>query len=156
MSRDIGDFGVVHEPYDETFGYFGQRLRVHPDLSDLALVEFAALGDGLGEETTGSEANAAVMGVFRTLVHPEDFDAFWSTSKANRQSMDDLMVFAEKVIEAVTERPTEQLSNSSDGQPSTETNSVVVSTSPVVRRLEVTGRGDLAHMVVLAQEFASA
>lgn len=46
----LGDFGAARPPVTSTFGYFGETVRVHPDLSDLAIIDlFTAMsspGDG--------------------------------------------------------------------------------------------------------------
>lgn len=143
----LGDFGTPREAYDETFGYFGATIRVHPDLSDLALIDFAVMGDSIDEETSGTEAIGAVMSMLRAVVHPEDFDEFWSLSKANRQTVDDLTDVVEKLVVAVTERPTQRPSASSRGQRSTGERSEGDSSSRVVNRLEEQGRPDLALLV---------
>jgi hypothetical protein len=70
VSATLGDFGTPREAYDETFGYFGVQLRVHPDMSDLALLEFAELGANI-EGATGSEALGAVWTMLRNIVHPD-------------------------------------------------------------------------------------
>lgn len=151
MTATLGNFGTPREARTETFGYFGVEIRVHPDTSDLALLEFAELGSGL-EEKSGQDALDAVNVVLRNIVHPDDFEEFWKLARKNRQTMDDMTDLAMAVIEAVTDLPTELPSDSSDGQSSTDTKSEVDSSSPVVRRLEKKGRPDLALMVTLAEE----
>jgi len=147
----LGDFGVSRPAHEADFGYFGSVVRVHPDLSDLTLIEFMEVAVAIDTMPT-SGAMGAVSTMLRSLVHPEDFAEFWSTAKANRQRVEDLTALAEALIESVTDRPTERPSDSSDGPPSTDENSPAVSFSPVVRDLERRGRPDLALMVVQAQE----
>ncbi len=149
----LGDFGTPREAHVDSFGYFGDTIQVHPDLSDLSLIDFAFMGEGLGEESSGSDAIKAVMVMLRSLVAVEDFDRFWSLAKQNRQTIEDLTALAESLIVAVTQRPTERPSSSSAGQPSTEANSEVDSFSPVVSRLVDKGRPDLALMVARSEEF---
>jgi hypothetical protein len=151
MGGSLGSFGTPREAYDETFDYFGKEVRVHPDLSDLALLEFAELGAGLSD-ASGRDAIAAVWAMLRNLVHPDDFDMFWAAARANRQTLEDLTDLCEALVEAVAERPTKRPSDSSDGQRSTGASSGDVYSLPAVQRLERQGRPDLALMVVEAVE----
>lgn len=150
----LGQFGTTRPPAEGfTFDYFDSTLRVHPDLSDLDLLDFVQMAGVLeSDEVDGMAALHAVMSMLRRLVHPEDFDGFWALAKANRQTIEDLTELAQAVMVGVTERPTEQPSDSSDGQSSIAPSSTVVSSSPVTR-LESAGRPDLALVVHQAQEF---
>lgn len=147
----LGQFGTLRPPADDvTFDYFGQTLRVDPDLSDLAMVDFVEQAATL-EATDGAAALAAVKGMLRSLVHGEDFDTFWKLARENRQQIEDMSELAQAILVAVTERPTERPSGSSDGQPSTVASSTAGSSSPVTR-LESQGRPELALVVKQTQE----
>jgi hypothetical protein len=65
----------------------------------------------------------ALKGFLRSLIHPEDFAAFWAAAKANGQRFSDLMTIGRRIIEGVTDRPTGRPSGSTDGPSSTPTNS---------------------------------
>lgn len=147
----LGDFGTSRPAHEAEFGYFGHTIRVHPNLSDLALIEFMESAVAI-DSMDGADAMVAVSRMLRSLVHPDDWSTFWDAARANRQQIDDMTGLAEKLIESLTDRPTERPSDSSDGPPSTDEKSPVVSSSPVVRRLEQQGRPDLALMVVKTQE----
>lgn len=151
----LGNFGVERPAHEADFGYFGKTVRVHPDLSDLALIEF--MESAVAIESMGAgEAMGSVSKMLRSLVHPEDFDVFWKAARANRQTIEDLTTLAEALIESVADRPTVRPSGSSDGPLSTGASSPVVSSSPVVRDLEAKGRPDLALVVVQTQEHLAA
>lgn len=160
----IGSFGTAREAVAEelTFDYFGEQYRVHPDATDLALVEFmdlaASIEIGAGGKVTpesigaGVQSLAAIMSALRELVHPDDFAAVWRAAKANRQTIEDLTELAMGLAAAVADRPTVRPSDSSDGPSSTEQSSTGDSSSPVshlsvARRFEEQGRPDLALLV---------
>lgn len=148
----LGDFGTQRPPADDEFGYFGHTIRVHPDFSDVVFLE--SFAESAAAVDVGQVE--AVNTMMRTLIHPEDFEQFWKLVRANRQQTEDLATLAMDIMESITDRPTERPSDSSDGPRSTDENSPVVSSSPVVRRLESQGRPDLALMVVQTQEHLSA
>lgn len=146
---DLGTFGVERPAYEEvdTFGYFGETIRVNPAFGELDLADFfdtAARLDG----SEGAQAMAALKGVLRDSIHVEDFDRFWAAAKANRQGIEDLMAVLMAVIEAVTARPTQRPSDSSGGPSSTRATSPGGSSSQgIVRDLELAGRPSVAYMV---------
>ena len=148
----LGDFGTQRDKVEDTFGYFGETVRVHPDLTDLALLEIGRTATSMGPDTTGGEAIGFVFDLVRSLVHPDDFDTFWKLAKSNRQTVEDLTNLSMGLIEAVTERPTEQPSSSSAGPASTGTRSGVDSSLRVQRDMEAAGRPDLALVVQEVRE----
>jgi hypothetical protein len=156
MSRTLEPLGTVHEELDINFPYFGTLIRVNPELSGLSLLDVLAGIAAFDDDTETVAVVAAVEELRAATVHADDLDVFRKISRANRQDLDDLIDLAKALIEAVAEVPTEQPSGSSSGLTSTEPSSVVVSSSPVVQRLEAQGRPDLALVVVQAQEFRSA
>lgn len=144
----LGDFGESRPSAEETFGYFGETLRVHPDLSDLAIVD---LFDSMSSaQKDGAAAMAAIRGIGAALIHPDDVDRFWALARANRQTMEDVATLAMQLIGALAERPTLLPSVSSDGQQDTSPTSEGDSSSPALRLLS--GRPDLQAAVLLAQE----
>jgi hypothetical protein len=156
MARTLGSFGTPHDVLDVDFDYFGTMVRVNPGLSDLSLLDIMARVAEFDEKTPAPFVVAAIEDLQRSIIHEDDRDAFKAASRANRQSLEDLIDLAQALIAAVTEVPTERPSSSSDGPTSTGQSSVVVSSSPVVQRLEEQGRPDLALVVVQAQEHRSA
>jgi len=130
----LGSFGVRREQIDADFDYFGVTIRVHPNLSDLDHAELMIIAAGIDvgdmdlddpkswtpEQRAGAQkANDAAVNALRGAVHPEDWDLFFKTAKANRQALTDLMALSSQISELATGFPTGQPSDSSDGRPST-------------------------------------
>jgi hypothetical protein len=147
----LGDFGTEKpaEP-DDTFGYFGATLRLNPELVDADLLDFLEAGQALDE--TDPKAAVMVKDFLRNCVHPEDFDQFWATGKKHRQSIEDRMKLADKLISSAADRPTGQPSVSSPGLDTTAPKSEDDFSWRVQRRLEAEGRPDLAVAVVRKRE----
>ena len=141
----LGEFGTTRPEVDLAFGYFGATIRVNPNLSELVLVDLFA---GMAGGEDGTEALTAITGMVDALVHPEDVPEFRTRCRANRQSTEDLAQLAVKLVEALTDRPTRQPADSSDGLPTTVTNSEDDSRSAALKRLE--GRPDLQVAVLRA------
>jgi hypothetical protein len=151
----IGSFGDPAgeaEVEEMTFDYFGEELRVHPDLTDAELVDWLEQAATVKEDDP--KAGALVKDFLRACVHPEDFEKFWTLGKRHRQSVEDRMKVANALLEAVTDRPTERPSGSPPGRGRTGMSSTADFASAaarrradaleVKRRLEATGRADLA------------
>jgi hypothetical protein len=109
-------------------------------------------------------------------VHPDDFPAFWTTAKANRQDMRRLMALCWEILDLISERPTSPPSGSSAGRPIISQNLPDGASSPagdeptidgswwpdalpynedavaVVERYERQGRPDLANQIMVTQE----
>ena len=141
----LGEFGTTRPEVDLAFGYFGATIRVHPDLSELVLVDMFA---GMGGGENGTEAFTAITGMADALVHPDDAAEFRARSRANRQTTEDLAQLAVKLVEALTDRPTLQPADSSGGLPTTVMSSGGDSRSEALKRLE--GRPDLQVAVLRA------
>lgn len=114
----IGRLGTARESVAMTFDYFGLVIRVHPDASDLELVEFMMAAADIGE-VDEVQGMLALSKYLRGLVHPDDWQAFWQASKGNRQNLQDLMTTAQSIVEAVANFPTGQHGDSSPGRTST-------------------------------------
>lgn len=95
-------------------------------------------------------ALAGLNDLVDTCLLPSDMDRFDAVCDRECPSYEQLAAFVASVVRAISERPTKRPSDSSDGSPSTEPVSTVVSSSPVIRRLQ--GRPDLQLMVMMAQE----
>lgn len=164
MATSIGSLGTPHEPVDLTFDYFGVVIRVSPDASDLDLVGFmmeAAEVEAVDEQ----KAMAAVSRYLKGLIATEDWDTFWRTAKANRQTMADLLILGERIVEALAGLPTQPSSDLSSGQRTTSTKSKGGSSSRQATRgatdaaatrraLELVpeGRSDIKEFVIQAAE----
>lgn len=156
---DIGTFGQIPEPPDggnwpepPKFPWFGAEVRVNPNLSDTAIADFV---EEIGEmEDDDPKAIVIVKSFVRTVVHPDDFNDFWTLGKQNGYSMNDFSAAAGEIITAVTGDPTKESAGSSGGQSGTVTKLTAVSSKPAEfqRDLEAEGRPDLAEFYLLAGE----
>lgn len=125
----IGDLsGPTYEPLVFSFTYFGEQIRVHPELSETTVVDMysraasieidADANDKLGEQLVKGAKEQ--LDYVRAHIHPDDFDRFWALVKQHRQRMGDVMVLTLQLVGALTERdPTSPPSDSSDGRPDT-------------------------------------
>lgn len=160
MTRSIGSLGTPHEEIDATFDYFGVVVRINPAAGDLELMEFLMEAAEV-EEVDQRKSMGAISRYLRGLVHPDDWDTFWRAAKANRQTIQDLMILGQQLIEAVSGFPTEQPAPSTDGRGRTAQRSKAASSSrgtgrkrDVQRALQVVpeDRGDLREFYVMAEE----
>ena len=151
----FGDAGEVSEIDYVSVTYFGTPLRVLGSSDDLeiALQEFMEVAVALDEEDPSSVV--AVRTLIRAILHPDDFDSYWATVKRHRQGIQKQMAFAKAVMESVTGNPIDALSDSSGGQPTTPANSEDDVSYRAQRRLEESGRPDLAYAVLLRREALS-
>lgn len=186
MARSIGTLGVSRAPTDLDFDYFGATIRVHPDASDTVELEFMEVGKDidlsdlqgkdvaeLDEKTQAvlTRANRALVtgyGLVRSslqqVIHPDDWDTFWQTARANRQRIGDLMTVLKRVTAAVVEAdtgfPTLPPSGSPAGPESIPASSAAGSSwaaagqsSDADQALKMLrGRPDLQEFVVLQEE----
>lgn len=143
----LGDFGTERAAVSDTFGYFGHTLRTNPELTDLAALE---VFEAVRSADDRSSVLAALRNVVATLIHPDDADLCWSLAKANRQGIEEMGDLAARLLEAATDRPFEQPSDSSPSPPSTGMRSEDGSDLPALRVLD--GRPDLQVAVVRAQK----
>ena len=151
----FGDAGEVSEVDYVSVTYFGTPLRVLGSSDDLeiALQEFMEMAMTIDEDDPA--ATVAVRGLVRAILHPDDFDSYWATVKKHRQGINKQMEFAKAVMESVTGTPIDALSDSSGGQPTTPANSEDDVSYRAQRRLEESGRPDLAYAVLLRREALS-
>jgi len=158
MGRNLGELGVARVR-DDTFGWFGNTIRVGSRVSDLGLIDFLDKADTVGADkgdrmdpAERREAMVLVRDFLRGLVHPDDWQVFWDTALDNGQTMGDLMGLIVAITEKTTSRPTRRRSDSSAGRRSTGGKSKGDSSLRVIKRLERSGRPDLALTVVRARE----
>lgn len=125
----LGDLsGPVYEPLVFSFAYFGETIRVHPELSETTVVDLyvraadVEIDDGANDKFGEQLVKGAreQQEYIRAHIHPEDFDRFWALAKKHRQKIGDLMVLSLRLVAAMAERdPTSPPSASSDGRPGT-------------------------------------
>lgn len=134
----LGDFGTIKPKVADTFGWFGQEIRVNPRLTDLVLMDFAEYASSLDEDSP--EVMQFMKKQMKLVIAPEDFAAFWQGALDNGQDSGDLMTVMKAVIETKANRPTLLPAGSSAGQPRT------VVTSPDVSSLPGTAASPLTAM----------
>ena len=136
----LGSFGKQHAPVEaaepDTFDWFGSSVRLSSEVNEVELIDLMETFTQLDE--ANPTAIVVVKNGFRLILHPDDFDGFWTAAKQNRQKIEDLMPVLQALMEAATDRPTQQPSDSSPGRLVTPVNSPVVSPSQVLP-----GRPDL-------------
>jgi hypothetical protein len=163
MARSLGSLGTPHEPVDLTFDYFGVTIQVNPNASDLDLVGFmleAAEVDAVDEQ----KAMQATARYLKGLVAETDWETFWQTARDNRQTLPDLLMLGEKIVEALAGVPTTPPSDSVDGRQTTPSTSKDDLRPRVTRGTDAAAaartamsllpqaRPDLKEFVVQAQE----
>jgi hypothetical protein len=161
MGRNIGQLGRERDPIDLEFTYFdGETIRVHPQASDQVEIEFLEAGRDIDVEAlekldlatlramdeaqqaelmrTMNKAQRAgfkaLMTSLRQLIHPDDFDRYWSLGVKHGQQLGDRMAdiraITDAVLEATTDFPPPQRAGSPRGPETTPVSSGVVSSSP--------------------------
>lgn len=118
MARSLGTFGTPHETGDDfdTFGWFGQDIRVVTAVNEVELVDLMEAAAGVDVEDLASMS--VIKNMFRLVIPGEDFDTFWGLAKENRQTLEELSALFQALLTAITDRPTRQPSDSSDGRQS--------------------------------------
>jgi hypothetical protein len=149
----LGDFGGEARPaIDADFGYFGARIRVHPELTDEAFLDLIEAATVAVQVENTAEAALFAKNMARHVVHPDDFDEFWRLGRANRVTTIDRLNTLERIVEAATEqvaeRPTPPSVDSPGGTNSTEATSTDGLPSQAV------SRPDLVAMLVPQEETA--
>jgi hypothetical protein len=139
-----GTFGTARAPIDADFPYFGETIRLHPDANDLVYTEMMmkAQAIDLGDmdiddpSTWDQEAIAAAKeaadlaaDMIRQQIHPDDWDRFWKTARANRQNTIDVMGLSQTLAEVVANFPTGPSPASSPGRRTTKSRSKAGSSS---------------------------
>lgn len=157
--RHLGDLGTVREAEEITFGWFGATIRTNPESAgELEMIEFVnkAAAIEVDEDTDLADAVGAmdtVLGFLQPQIHPDDWAEFWVLAKRNRQTVEDLMTVAMRLVEVASGFPSGRPSASPAGRSHTKPKSKGASSSPATRALSlVRGRPDLQAAIVSAQE----
>jgi hypothetical protein len=120
MGRSLGNFGTEHadEQVDpDTFEWFGSTIRLTTALNEVELIDFMDAARKINDQDLA--AMAIIKDMFVMIIHPDDFTRFWSVAKEKRQGLEELVQLFMTLLEAVTDRPTRPLSDSSTGQQTT-------------------------------------
>jgi hypothetical protein len=114
VATNIGSLGTEREAVDMEFEYFGETIRVHPEASDLRVVDMMMrIGDlDMDDPAAASEIMSGLAEQLLLQIHPEDATKFWEIAKKNRQQMRDIMAVSKSITEAVAGFPTGQSSDS--------------------------------------------
>lgn len=132
----------------------GQSFTLASKVGLMPLMKFAHIARQ-GVDANDMEGLVAIYDMLRNVIADEDWERFESHATTVRADGDDLMGLVQQAIQAISERPTERPSDSSDGPQTTSDSSAGDSSSRVIRRLEEQGRPSLALMVQQAQEQGS-
>jgi hypothetical protein len=149
----------------------GERFRVRDEgVSLLALMKFATLAKRQAAKRDAGEASggddmeglAALYALLVSCIHGDDWQAFEDHANTVGAQSEDLMHVVTDAVQAAAARPTQLLSGSPDGQPTTGPSSAGTSSARgssvrqgdvrVQADLEQRGRPDLALVVKRARE----
>jgi hypothetical protein len=168
---DAGDLsGKTYEPIVASFTYFGERIRVNPNLTETVVVDLLEMSENV--QVGDPRELVAAKDYVREHIHPDDFDDFWAAAMENRQGVTDVITVCWKLLERITDRPTTPPSGSSDGRRDTPMSSPAGASGPVIEsevvppqsgnladvaghfiaKFEGQGRPDLACQIAIAQE----
>jgi hypothetical protein len=119
LGFSLGDLSGPDErgPLVATFTYFGEPIRVNPDMTEVDMIDF--LDDAETVAKDDPRSMLMVKNAARSHVHPEDFDKFWELRRKHRQGVEQLMGTIWQIVGAVTGKASGQQSGSSDGPPAT-------------------------------------
>lgn len=178
---DLGDLGEEKPLHRETFGWFGTRIRVHPSASEAVLVDFVDkaedinLPDNPEDLKDDPESRRKMFAAFgevknfvRRMIHPEDFETFWTTGVEHGYGLMDFMGVSYKLLELVSGHPSPAPVDSSTTRRATQPKSAADSSQPgeddssnlplsevqrrVKAKFEQAGRPDFALMVLESAE----
>lgn len=130
--QSIGSFGSTRAPVNLGFWWCGQDpenwIRVHPNATDIDFIAFMSMASEVQVDLTDEDrqdparmaaalekATGAVDTMYKFLsgqIHPDDWDRFLRIAKENRQRVQDIMILARQITEAVSRFPTGQPSDS--------------------------------------------
>jgi hypothetical protein len=131
--------------------FLGESFEIVDRVGVMPMLRFAkAAKSGLQAESM--DGLAAIYDVVEQCLEPTDWQRFETFCDQKRVDTEQLLEFVAKVMERVSERPTQRQSNSSDGQPTIVANSTDDASSRVIRRFEEKGRPDLALLVLKTVE----
>lgn len=116
-------------------------------------------------DAEGAELLVALLELIEQCIADDEAQRFEDVATVNRVGIEEIRGFANRAIEAISARPTERSSDSSDGPRIIEPNSTVDSSSPDMDDMEATihrfntqehPRGDLALLVRKRRESLTA
>lgn len=116
----IGEFEVAARQADpnrepDQFKFCGELFTVSEQMGIIPLGRFAKAATA-GVDSNDMEGLAAIIDLLADTVIDEDRERFLNTAARNRAGAEDLMPIVTAVVQAQSGRPTQQPSDSSDGQ----------------------------------------
>jgi hypothetical protein len=131
--------------------FAGERFQLAGKVGLMPLMKFAHVASR-GVDTDDMEGLAAMYDLLQSVIADEEWARFERKAIESRADGDELFGTVKAAISALTARPTEGPSDSSDGPQTESTSSLDDSSSRVVRRMEMIGRPSLAVAVLQASE----
>jgi hypothetical protein len=128
---------------------WGVDFEVAEKFGLMPMLKFARLAKA-GVDSDDMEGLVVIGDVLRECFTDEAYAQFEDAAMKNHADGDELMEVMQQAMQAIAERPTQQPSDSSDGQPTITTSSVGDSSSQALSLLD--GRPDLQLMVMQASE----
>lgn len=158
--RSLGELGVKKVAEADTFGWFGEEMRIG-NVSELLMIDFLDEASRI-EETDKVAAMKLMRDAFRSIVDEADYARWWEISLREKQTVEDLMYLMKALVEGSTGLPIKRRSGSSRGRRDIKAKSRGGSSSPgtrsakpvarkVMDRMERTGRADLAIAIRTVQ-----
>lgn len=132
---------------------WGQDFELAEKVGLLPLIKFARIAKA-GVDADDMEGLVAQGELLEQCFTDEAWTRFETVATTNRADGEELMTVVSEAIELISQRPTQESSDSSDGPTTTQPSSVGDSSSRVLSRLD--GRPDLQLAVVRAQEAQAA
>jgi hypothetical protein len=127
----------------------GAQFRIADKVALMPLLEFSHLAQE-GVDSVDMEAMAAMYDVIKSCVADNEWLRFKQHAIKVRADDQDMLDFVKRTFEVLSDRPTKQPSDSSDGLQATKQSSTEDLSSRVLSRLG--GRPDLQLAVIKAQE----
>ena len=134
-----------------TVTFKGEAFTLRGKVGLMPMMRFARAAKG-GADANEMEGLAAMYDLLRSCIATDEWSRFEAHADDTAASQEELLDVVKQTYEALSSRPTSQPSDSSGGLTSSSATSTDDSSSPVIRRLETSGRSDLASVHLLAAE----
>jgi hypothetical protein len=135
--------------------FHGEAFTVRDVIPEMAIMRFADVAVR-GVSSHDMEGRAAMYVLLKACLAEDDWPRFEQLAIAKNATHEDYWQVVQDVMVALTERPMERPSDSSDGPTVTSPKSEDDSSSRVIRKLEAQGRPDWALVVKEVQEQSQA
>lgn len=102
----------------------GEDFTCQEEMSEFVLMELAAAGAKTADE---AEAGAAFINFLTDVLEPESYERFRVRAIESKWTAEEMLPFVRAAVEQIGARPTMPPSTSQDGEPTTGTQSRVIS-----------------------------